>query len=147
MRCVRAQSAASDSAQIRPQPSRQMSLMTFVIWSRPICRKRPRAYCRRAMRRGRCGRATARTAQSVELTWAKVRRCTRSWEATHGDGAAEPGGNGILLEHNVRRFVADAEAIYSYEGTREMTTLIVGKSITGISAFVRGLPHGFARWR
>ncbi len=25
------------------------------------------------------------------------------------------GGNGILLEHNVGRFVADAEAIYSYE--------------------------------
>jgi len=31
--------------------------------------------------------------------------------------------------------VADAEAIYSYEGTREMNTLIVGKSITGRSAF------------
>jgi hypothetical protein len=30
------------------------------------------------------------------------------------------GGNGILLEHNVGRFVAAAEAIYSYEGTREM---------------------------
>ena len=36
----------------------------------------------------------------------------------------------------VGRFVADAEAIYSYEGTREMNTLIVGKSITGLSAFV-----------
>ena len=46
------------------------------------------------------------------------------------------GGNGILLEHNVGRFVADAEAIYSYEGTREMNTLIVGRSITGLSAFV-----------
>ncbi|MDF0532609.1 acyl-CoA dehydrogenase family protein [Tsukamurella sp. 8F] len=45
------------------------------------------------------------------------------------------GGNGILLEHNVGRFVADAEAIYSYEGTREMNTLIVGKAITGLSAF------------
>ena len=45
-------------------------------------------------------------------------------------------GNGILLDYNVGRFVADAEAIYSYEGTREMNTLIVGKSITGLSAFV-----------
>jgi glutaryl-CoA dehydrogenase len=45
------------------------------------------------------------------------------------------GGNGILLEHNVGRFVADAEAIYSYEGTREMNTLIVGRKITGLSAF------------
>jgi glutaryl-CoA dehydrogenase len=31
---------------------------------------------------------------------------------------------------------ADAEAIYSYEGTREMNTLIVGRAITGLSAFV-----------
>ena len=46
------------------------------------------------------------------------------------------GGNGILLEHNVGRFVADAEAIYSYEGTREMNTLIVGRALTGHSAFV-----------
>ena len=46
------------------------------------------------------------------------------------------GGNGILLDENVGRFVADAEAIYSYEGTREMNTLIVGKAITGLSAFV-----------
>jgi glutaryl-CoA dehydrogenase len=46
------------------------------------------------------------------------------------------GGNGILLDNHVGRFVADAEAIYSYEGTREMNTLIVGKAITGLSAFV-----------
>ncbi|MDI5980566.1 acyl-CoA dehydrogenase family protein [Amycolatopsis magusensis] len=46
------------------------------------------------------------------------------------------GGNGILLEHDVARFFADAEAIYSFEGTREMNTLIVGKAITGQSAFV-----------
>ena len=46
------------------------------------------------------------------------------------------GGNGILLEHHVGRFVADAEAIYSYEGTREINTLIVGRALTGESAFV-----------
>ena len=46
------------------------------------------------------------------------------------------GGNGILLEHNVGRFVADAEAIYSYEGTREVNTLIVGRAITGTGAIV-----------
>ena len=46
------------------------------------------------------------------------------------------GGNGILLEHNVARFVADAEAIYSYEGTKEINSLIVGRAITGYSAFV-----------
>jgi glutaryl-CoA dehydrogenase len=46
------------------------------------------------------------------------------------------GGNGIVLEYNVARFFADAEALYSYEGTREMNTLIVGRSITGHAAFV-----------
>lgn len=45
------------------------------------------------------------------------------------------GGNGILLEYDVARFVADAEAIYSYEGTKEINTLIVGRAITGFSAF------------
>ncbi|MDR5700390.1 acyl-CoA dehydrogenase family protein [Agromyces aerolatus] len=46
------------------------------------------------------------------------------------------GGNGIVLEHGVARFFADAEALYSYEGTREMNTLIVGRAITGEAAFV-----------
>jgi glutaryl-CoA dehydrogenase len=46
------------------------------------------------------------------------------------------GANGILLDYQIGRFVADAEAIYSYEGTREMNTLIVGKAITGFGAFV-----------
>lgn len=46
------------------------------------------------------------------------------------------GGNGITLERNVARFFADAEAIYSYEGTHEMNALIIGRKLTGISAFV-----------
>lgn len=46
------------------------------------------------------------------------------------------GGNGIVLDYDVARFFADAEALYSYEGTREMNTLIVGRSITGEAAFV-----------
>lgn len=62
--------------------------------------------------------------------------CTVTARQTVGYARELLGGNGILLEENVGRFVADAEAIYSYEGTREMNTLIVGKSITGLSAFV-----------
>ena len=46
------------------------------------------------------------------------------------------GGNGIVLDYDVARFFADAEALYSYEGTREMNTLIVGRAITGQAAFV-----------
>ena len=48
------------------------------------------------------------------------------------------GGNGVLLENKVGRFFNDAEALYSYEGTREINTLVVGRSITGIGAFVVG---------
>jgi glutaryl-CoA dehydrogenase len=46
------------------------------------------------------------------------------------------GGNGILLENDVIRFFNDAEALYSYEGTREINHLIVGRALTGESAFV-----------
>jgi glutaryl-CoA dehydrogenase len=45
-------------------------------------------------------------------------------------------GNGIVLDHDIGRFVADAEALYSYEGTREINTLVVGRAVTGHSAFV-----------
>ena len=46
------------------------------------------------------------------------------------------GGNGITLETDVARFFADAEAIYTYEGSHEVNALIVGREITGIGAFV-----------
>jgi len=62
--------------------------------------------------------------------------CTVKCRETVGWARELLGGNGILLDHHVGRFVADAEAIYSYEGTREMNTLIVGKAITGLSAFI-----------
>jgi len=46
------------------------------------------------------------------------------------------GGNGILLSQHVARFVADSEALYSYEGTKQVNALIVGRAVTGFSAFV-----------
>jgi alkylation response protein AidB-like acyl-CoA dehydrogenase len=46
------------------------------------------------------------------------------------------GGNGIVADYKVARFFADAEALYSYEGTYQMQNLIVGKAVTGLSAFV-----------
>ncbi len=45
------------------------------------------------------------------------------------------GGNGIVTDHDVARFFADAEALYSYEGTFQMNQLIVGRAITGRAAF------------
>jgi len=46
------------------------------------------------------------------------------------------GGNGIVLSHDVIRHFADAESIYSYEGTDQVNALIIGRHITGIQAFV-----------
>jgi len=46
------------------------------------------------------------------------------------------GGNGIVADYNAARFFADAEALYSYEGTYQIQNLIVGKAITGLSAFI-----------
>ncbi len=46
------------------------------------------------------------------------------------------GGNGITTDYNVARYFTDAEALYSYEGTYQMQNLIIGKAITGLSAFV-----------
>jgi glutaryl-CoA dehydrogenase len=62
--------------------------------------------------------------------------CTARMRETVGWARELLGGNGILLDHNVGRFVADAEAIYSYEGTREINSLVVGRAITGFGAFV-----------
>jgi glutaryl-CoA dehydrogenase len=45
------------------------------------------------------------------------------------------GGNGILVENHVMRHMADIEGIHTFEGTETMQTLIVGRDITGVSAF------------
>ncbi|HET7415722.1 MAG TPA: acyl-CoA dehydrogenase family protein [Arthrobacter sp.] len=45
------------------------------------------------------------------------------------------GGNGIVTDYGMARIFADAEAVYSYEGTREINTLVTGRAITGVAAF------------
>jgi glutaryl-CoA dehydrogenase len=77
----------------------------------------------------------AGTAADEHSALAKV-FCTVRMRETVGYARELLGGNGILLENQVGRFVADAEAIYSYEGTREINTLVVGRAITGLSAFI-----------
>lgn len=46
------------------------------------------------------------------------------------------GGNGIVSDYGMAKVFADAEAIYTYEGSHEINTLIAGRAITGISAIV-----------
>src|SRR5690606_16079329 len=65
----------------------------------------------------------------------------KMWTALHARETAALGrellgGNGLLLDHDAGRFFAGAEAVYSYEGTHEITSLIVGRSLTGHSAFL-----------
>src|SRR6266702_253759 len=62
--------------------------------------------------------------------------CTAKSRETVSWGREVLGGNGIVADYNVARFFADAEALYSYEGTYQMQNLIVGKAITGHGAFV-----------
>ncbi len=76
---------------------------------------------------GECTDAQAALAKSY---------CTSRMRETVAYAREVLGGNGILLDHDVARFFNDAEALYSYEGTREINTLIVGRAITGLSAFV-----------
>lgn len=46
------------------------------------------------------------------------------------------GGNGILHDFEVMRHLCDLESVYTYEGTNEINTLVVGREITGLSAFL-----------
>jgi len=45
------------------------------------------------------------------------------------------GGNGVLLDYRVIEHMADIEGVYSYEGTHDVNTLIIGQAITGHRAF------------
>ena len=45
------------------------------------------------------------------------------------------GGNGITLEYPIIRHMNNLESVYTYEGTNEMHTLVVGEALTGIAAY------------
>lgn len=62
--------------------------------------------------------------------------CTRTARGIAANARDLLGGNGILLDNRVARHMADLEAIHTYEGTETMQALIIGRSITGVSAFV-----------
>src|SRR4029078_4902808 len=46
------------------------------------------------------------------------------------------GGNGIVTDYRMAKIFSAAEAIYTYEGSHEIHTLITGRAITGVSAIV-----------
>ncbi|GAA4695529.1 acyl-CoA dehydrogenase family protein [Promicromonospora umidemergens] len=61
--------------------------------------------------------------------------CTRGAREVAAIARDLLGGNGILLENRVARHFADIEALHTYEGTESMQALIIGREITGTSAF------------
>ena len=64
----------------------------------------------------------------------KMHNCRKARQVV-ADAREILGGNGILLEHHVARHHADMEAVYTYEGTDSVQSLIVGRDITGVAAF------------
>jgi glutaryl-CoA dehydrogenase len=62
--------------------------------------------------------------------------CTRTARVIAQNARDLLGGNGILVANRVARHLADIEALHTYEGTETMQALIIGRGITGPSAFV-----------
>ncbi|KFF61015.1 acyl-CoA dehydrogenase [Cryobacterium sp. MLB-32] len=60
--------------------------------------------------------------------------CTARMRETVALGRGILGGNGISTDYEMAKIFADAEAIYSYEGSYEINALLVGRAVTGISA-------------
>jgi len=96
------------------------------------------------------GNATATLSFAVRLTDLKVRgeltetvaALAKTWAAdrvreTVALGREIAGAEGIRVDNDLARYFTDAEAVYTYEGTHEMNSLIVGRAITGLSAFTR----------
>ena len=57
-----------------------------------------------------------------------ARECAKLAREIHG-------ANGISSEYTIMRHLMNIESVYTYEGTHEMHTLVLGEDITGISAF------------
>ncbi len=99
-----------------------------------------------AMMQGNLSHAMALSAQlarmqengeydEVATSTAKMMNALRLRESV-SMGRGIHGGNGILAEYDIARFFSDAEAVYTYEGTHEINALVIGRALTGDSAFI-----------
>ena len=72
----------------------------------------------------------------VATSMAKMMNALRLRESV-AMGRGVTGGNGILAgKYDIARFFSDAEAVYTYEGTHEINALVIGRALTGASAFI-----------
>ena len=96
------------------------------------------------------GNASSTLAVAVRLTELKRRgqltemhaALAKTWAAdrareTVALGREIGGAEGVRVDTDLARFFGDAEALYTFEGTHEINSLIVGRAITGLSAFTR----------
>jgi glutaryl-CoA dehydrogenase len=87
-------------------------------------------YCMQLARLEECGRLSDTIAGLAKLhNTGKARKVV-------AEARDLLGGNGVLLENHVIRHMGDIEVIHTYEGTETIQTLIVGRDITGVGAFV-----------
>lgn len=87
-------------------------------------------YCMQIARLTEAGRLTDSIAGLAKLN------NTRTARKVIAEARDLLGGNGILLENHVIRHMSDIEVLHTYEGTETIQTLIVGRDITGYSAFI-----------
>ncbi|MDR7161495.1 glutaryl-CoA dehydrogenase [Arthrobacter sp. BE255] len=73
--------------------------------------------------------------EMVQAAMAKS-TCTRLARASVAMGRSILGGNGISTDFEMGKLFGDAEILYTYEGSYEINSLIVGRGVTGMSAFV-----------
>lgn len=72
-------------------------------------------------------------AEMAQVALAKA-YCSARMRETVALGRSILGGNGIVTDYRIAKIFADAEAIYTYEGSYEINSLIVGRAVTGVSA-------------
>ncbi len=73
-------------------------------------------------------------AHPVQVSIAK-RNNVREALNTAREARSVLGANGITLEYPVSRHMNNLESVFTYEGTDEIHTLVIGQAITGIAAF------------
>ncbi|MGO4806827.1 acyl-CoA dehydrogenase family protein [Arthrobacter sp. 2MCAF15] len=81
--------------------------------------------------------ARLQESERLEMTHAALAKaaCTERMRESVALGRSILGGNGISTDFEMAKIFADAEAIYSYEGSQQVNTLVVGRAVTGLSAF------------
>lgn len=74
----------------------------------------------------------------LEMPFAALAKATTTRLARESAAAGRNigGGNGILTEYDLSKMMDDAEILFTYEGTYDINSLIVGRAVTGVSAFV-----------